>query len=211
MTEAEWLITSDHLALAALYMSAPAEVSERKARLFASACLRAGIGTGWGGTNEELAELDLVERYADRLMTREELAHWYSQGKFGVLARQHGDPWDILLLLLDPRTGGKLIFQRACGNASEFWQQHVFPMELLRDIFGNPFRPVSFDPAWRSSGVQLLAEGIYTDRAWDRLPILADALQEAGCESADLLNHLRDPAATHVRGCWALDLVLGKE
>ncbi|AWM42117.1 hypothetical protein C1280_03105 [Gemmata obscuriglobus] len=82
---------------------------------------------------------------------------------------------------------------------------------ILREVFGNPFRPVPFASAWRSSDVLLLAEGIYTDRAWDRMPILADALQEAGCDSADLLNHLRDPDATHVRGCWALDLVLGKE
>jgi hypothetical protein len=52
--------------------------------------------------------------------------------------------------------------------------------------------------------------GIYEDRAFDRMPILADALQDAGCDSDDVLNHLRDTTATHVRGCWALDLVMGK-
>ncbi len=57
----------------------------------------------------------------------------------------------------------------------------------------------------------LLASGIYAERAFDRMPILADALQDAGCDSDDILNHLRDANATHVRGCWALDLVLGKE
>jgi hypothetical protein len=57
----------------------------------------------------------------------------------------------------------------------------------------------------------LLAKGIYDDLAFDRMPILADALQEAGCDSDDLLNHLRDSSAAHVRGCWTLDLVLGKE
>lgn len=82
---------------------------------------------------------------------------------------------------------------------------------LLREIVGNPFRPVAFDPAWRTSDVMLLAQGIYEGRAFDRMPILADALQEAGCEEADILDHLRDPRAAHVRGCWALDLVLGKE
>ena len=81
----------------------------------------------------------------------------------------------------------------------------------LREIFGNPFRPITFDPAWRTSDVILLARGIYDERAFDRMPILADALQDAGCDSDDILNHLRDPNATHVRGCWALDLVLGKE
>jgi hypothetical protein len=81
----------------------------------------------------------------------------------------------------------------------------------LREIFGNPFRPVAFDPAWRTTDVLLLARGIYEERAFERMPILADSLQEAGCGSADILNHLRDANATHVRGCWALDLVLGKE
>jgi len=80
---------------------------------------------------------------------------------------------------------------------------------LVRDIFGNPFRPVTLDPAWRTATVVALAETIYTDRAFDRLPILADALEEAGCTSADLLNHCRQPGE-HVRGCWALDLLLQK-
>jgi hypothetical protein len=82
---------------------------------------------------------------------------------------------------------------------------------ILRDIFGNPFRPITFNPAWRTTDVLLLARGIYEERAFDRMPILADALQDAGCGSDDILNHLRDPHATHVRGCWALDLVLDKE
>ncbi|MBY0457338.1 MAG: hypothetical protein K2V38_08380 [Gemmataceae bacterium] len=81
----------------------------------------------------------------------------------------------------------------------------------MNDIFGNPFRPVAFNPAWRTSDVTLLAIHIYDTRAFDQLPILADALQEAGCDSGELLDHLRDPHALHVRGCWALDCVLGKE
>ncbi|MBM3979647.1 MAG: hypothetical protein FJ304_05075 [Planctomycetes bacterium] len=82
---------------------------------------------------------------------------------------------------------------------------------LVREIVGNPFRPITFNPDWRSSDVMLLASGIYAERAFDRMPILADALQDAGCDSDDILHHLRDTIAPHVRGCWALDLVLGKE
>ena len=82
---------------------------------------------------------------------------------------------------------------------------------IVREIFGNPFRPVFFDPMWRTSDVMLLAKGIYDERAYDRMPILADALQDADCDSDDILTHLRDATAMHVRGCWALDLVLGKE
>jgi hypothetical protein len=70
--------------------------------------------------------------------------------------------------------------------------------------------PMKFDAAWRTSDVLALARGINNDLAVDRMPILADALQDAGCDSDDLLSHLRDTTATHVRGCWALDLVLGK-
>ena len=81
---------------------------------------------------------------------------------------------------------------------------------LARDIFGNPFRPIRFDPAWRTSDAIALAKGIYDDRAFDRLPILADALQDAGCTNDDLLNHCRDTATPHARGCWVVDLVLGK-
>jgi hypothetical protein len=81
---------------------------------------------------------------------------------------------------------------------------------LLRDIFGNPFRPVAADPRWLTSTAVALARAIYDDRAFDRLPILADALEDAGCDNADILSHLRGDGP-HVRGCWALDLVLGKE
>jgi hypothetical protein len=80
----------------------------------------------------------------------------------------------------------------------------------LRDIFGNPFRPVTLNAAWRTSNVTALAQSIYDDRAFDRLPILADALEDAGCDNADILDHCRQPGE-HVRGCWVVDLVLGRE
>jgi hypothetical protein len=82
-------------------------------------------------------------------------------------------------------------------------------LQLLREIVGNPFRPVAFDPAWRSPTVAALAGAIYDERAFDRLPILADALEEAGCDHPDVLAHCRGDGP-HVRGCWVVDLVLGK-
>jgi hypothetical protein len=81
--------------------------------------------------------------------------------------------------------------------------------DILRDIFGNPFRPRTLEPAWLTSTVRALAEGIYTARAFDRMPILADALEDAGCDSEDILNHCRGDGP-HVRGCWVIDLVLNK-
>jgi hypothetical protein len=84
-----------------------------------------------------------------------------------------------------------------------------YQADLLRDIFGNPFRPVAVDPAWRTSAVVALATGIYDERAFDRMPILADALEDAGCDNDDILDHCRGPNP-HVRGCWVVDLPLGK-
>jgi hypothetical protein len=66
------------------------------------------------------------------------------------------------------------------------------------------------DPNWLTSTVVSLVQAIYDDRAFDRLPILSDALQDAGCENEDILNHCRS-GGTHVRGCWVVDLLLGKE
>ncbi len=90
------------------------------------------------------------------------------------------------------------------GKAAERAQQPA----VLREIVGNPFRPVALDPAWRTDTVRALARQMYDSQEFGAAPILADALQDAGCECAPLLDHLRDPAA-HVRGCWAVDLVLG--
>jgi hypothetical protein len=84
------------------------------------------------------------------------------------------------------------------------------PAVYLRDIFGNPFRPVAFSPAWRTSIAIAIARQVYEERNISAMPILADALEEAGCTNPDLLGHLRG-SGTHVRGCWAVDLVLAKK
>jgi hypothetical protein len=81
---------------------------------------------------------------------------------------------------------------------------------LIRDVVGNPFRPTTPDPGWLSSTVVALAEAVYQDRTFDQLPILADALEDAGCHDADIFGHCRQPG-NHVRGCWVVDLMTGTE
>jgi hypothetical protein len=84
--------------------------------------------------------------------------------------------------------------------------------EVFREITGNPFRPVAIDPVWltwQDGTVVKLAQGIYNDRTFDRLPVLADALEEAGCDDADILGHCRHPGP-HVLGCWVVDLLTGR-
>jgi hypothetical protein len=103
---------------------------------------------------------------------------------------------------------------RAAGPAD-----HRPLVAFLHDIFGNPFRPVTIAPAvlaWNDATVVRLAQAGYDERHLPagtldngRLAVLADALEEAGCTDADILGHLRGPGS-HVRGCWAVDLCLGK-
>jgi hypothetical protein len=103
-------------------------------------------------------------------------------------------------------------------RSTPFWEaERKEQAALTRDIFGNPFRPVVFDPIWRSATVIALAQATYDDRILpagaldaDRLAVLADALEDTGCDNANILSHLRGPGP-HVRGCWALDLLLGKK
>src|SRR5262249_18435688 len=95
-------------------------------------------------------------------------------------------------------------------NTGAEWQAQC---ALLRCIFGNPFHPrPAINPtilAWNDATIRRLAQAIYDERAFDRMQILADALEEAGCDIAEILSHLRGPGP-HVRGCWVLDLLLGK-
>ncbi len=88
---------------------------------------------------------------------------------------------------------------------------------LLRDMIGNPFRPTLIDPVWLTPSLTSHAAAAYQERSMPSgeldptcLAILADALEEAGCDNEDILNHLRQPGV-HVRGCWVVDLILGKE
>ncbi len=93
-------------------------------------------------------------------------------------------------------------------------RERVRQMQLVREVFGSPFQSaLAVDPswlAWNGDTAAKLAAALYEERAFDRLPVLADALEDSGCADANLLGHLRGPGP-HLRGCWALDRVLGKE
>ena len=82
--------------------------------------------------------------------------------------------------------------------------------DLLRCVLGNLFQPKPNPLTWKTTSVCDLAKSQYITRTFNAMPILADALEEAGCDHAEVLAHCRDPALTHVRGCWVVDLVLGK-
>jgi hypothetical protein len=114
-------------------------------------------------------------------------------------------------LLRSPTELGQLLIELHDGG---LWPAHpgqsVIYATLLREQLGNPFRPYTFDPHWRTETVIALATGIEGERTFDRMPILADALEEAGCDERPMLDHLRGPGP-HAVGCWVLDLILDRE
>jgi hypothetical protein len=148
-----------------------------------------------------------MERLADDQATREEVRELSSYLKdHGKKLRDRG--WKkVWIFLNDALTDAAFV---AHADGPEEKQRHC---QLVRDVFGNLFwnaTAASEWLTWNGGTVPKLAQTIYEEGAFDRLPILADALEEAGCDDADILSHCREPGA-HVRGCWVLDLLLGKQ
>jgi hypothetical protein len=106
----------------------------------------------------------------------------------------------------NPSRAARLIWEAA-------FDSHLkLEASLLRDIIGSPLRPVALDSpwlAWNDGAIRKVAQAIYDGRAFDHLPLLADALEDGGCTDASILSHCRKPGL-HVRGCWVVDLLLGK-
>ncbi|VTT99751.1 Uncharacterized protein OS=Sorangium cellulosum (strain So ce56) GN=sce5710 PE=4 SV=1 [Gemmataceae bacterium] len=215
MTEAEWLKCNDPGMLAYSRVE-----SERKWRLVVCACCR----RVWHLLEDERSRraLETSEAVADDkfgvppltpiIEAAEkawyEISRNYEDGAERAAAAAAFYASKMTLYMGDIANGMRAVTEVFPSDRLKAEQQ--VQVEIIRDIFGNPFRPVTVDPAWRTSTVLALARGIYDERAFDRMPILADALQDAGCDSEDILTHCRGPGP-HVRGCWVVDLVLGKE
>jgi hypothetical protein len=121
------------------------------------------------------------------------------------------DAWETRLIVGDEET----VNFRARDDRGDaaFQSRRVEEMHgqaaLLRDIFGNPFRPVTANPSWITPKTRKLAQAIYDGSLFQDTPDLANALEDAGCMIREILDHCRGPGP-HVRGCWVVDLVLGK-
>ena len=209
----------------------------RAVRLFSCACCRRLSSFL---LPESLASVEVAERYADNLCSRTELDHAHAGANGAVLSLPRDWLWPVTRLryatsaaaecskgVAATTPGATAIADKAAHAVAldaaiavperEFARardaahttERAAQADLVREIFGNPFRPDGFSPDWRTDTVLVLAHLIYEERDFGAMPILADALQDAGCENPELLAHCREPGA-HVRGCWALDLVLGK-
>jgi hypothetical protein len=177
-------------------------------------------------SDEYREAIELVDRYADGWVEEKEL--WalrdrYQRSPFSPYSgyQVSADARATSLVLSLAESPSRLLDHEPLGIAQRLAAPGVLDgplrdveakaqVAVLRDVFGNPFDPVAPNPEWFTSTAVALARGIYEDRAFDRLPILADALQDAGCEDARVLNHCREPGE-HDCGCWVLDMVLGHE
>jgi hypothetical protein len=224
MTEADWLACMDPQPMLAHLHGG---VADRKLRLYYCAWAR----LLWRRLGDERSReaVATAERFADGLSALPELLLAFnvaqqawkeirtdrggrrgerpkcSEGsrqakEAAAVARNAANPF------LNARTAGLYAWR-------ENGARRVALSGALRDLIGNPFRPPRLDPAWLrwNDGVVVkMAQAIYDESRFGDLPILADALEESGCEAKDVLNHCRKPAE-HVKGCWLVDLLLGKE
>jgi hypothetical protein len=221
MTEEEWLQVG-RLQSHVDYLYEKGLV--RKLRLFAAACCR--HLERWIEDVRLLEAIKRVELFADVQISRSTLEKWERQVRNWHTERtERGGEWQTPQLAVHMSVSWACMSDRRAEYA-QVWKQLFYGVSvygeeftrsapsvahrLLLDIFGNPFRPVAFDPSWRSESAVALARTAYDTRNFTLLPILADALEEAGCDHPDILAHCRQPDATHVRGCWVVDLVLGK-
>jgi hypothetical protein len=188
------------------------QASDRKLRLFACACCRRFV--------------DQLDHEHDRLAVRvgERIAD------AGVDGQEHEEArllhCDLDLAAPDAHHAASQAVSAAVafaanrpgrGKGNSGWgraaaEERRALCDLLRDILGNPFRPKSAEPSWlalNQGAVLQMAQAIYKERTFDCMPILADALEEAGCSDGEILGHCRH-AHGHVFGCWVVDLLLAK-
>jgi hypothetical protein len=189
MTEAQWLKSRS---AARMLAHLGRTFSGRKARLFACAVTRL-LTPDDPQTREQLRlAIETAEASADGADVQK------------AMRRGWRHSWNVC----DPDA-----FASALGAAKDAMLRRRQPTiaTLLRCVAGNPFRPGTVSPAvlaWDDHTLPKLAQAVYEERAFDRLPILADALEDAGGDEA-MIAHLRSPGP-HARGCWVVDLLLGK-
>jgi hypothetical protein len=189
----------------------------RKLRLVAVACCRT-VERFYIEDEEAVARVELAERVADGLTPAGELKACPSLGAtdnsagnarratFGAVYPNELEAVTFAAL------HAALAHRFATKGDPNFAEQKALRTQaaLVRDIFGNPFRPVAADPRWLTDTVLALAKQVYESRDFSAMPILADALQEAGCDDEQVLTHCRDAKQLHARGCWVVDMLLGR-
>ncbi|MCI0462225.1 MAG: hypothetical protein L0Z62_35175 [Gemmataceae bacterium] len=222
MTEADWLACTEPTPMLEFVFTKAGPPSDRKYLLLACACCR----RIWHLLTDERFRqaVDFTERYVDGRESEED-SQVLDLRLCTLLTQQFGNNHSTMtteglaaelavdLLAQNPAVAADCATRRLpwlMEREEKKAEEVAYQCGLLRDLFGNPFRPASLDPSWLTPKVVALARTIHDDRALNRIPELADALEEAGCTNTDILAHCRGLGG-HVRGCWVVDLLLGKE
>jgi hypothetical protein len=215
MTETEW---RDAIDPAPMFLELDQYTSHRKLRLFACACCR---HPGAEFLQDEPAMLEVAERYAEGTISFDEFEKAGRDYLYGRPIRAGSSPFGSAVGELISSAvwvcAGRaravvvdIVRHSGLSTREAEWRRQC---ALLRCVFGNPYYAPDWDSGclkWNGGVVAHLATSIYEERAFERLPLLADALEDAGCGDRELIGHLRQPGP-HCRGCWPLDLALGKE
>jgi hypothetical protein len=203
MTEAEWKICTEpqtmleFLRRKGCLESAPAPCG-RKLRFFAEAY---SVRTPFRFRFVHRA-FEVTKRYAEGRASCEDLI---VPGQRAVVSRDAYNKFLAVWIL-----GEEILYSLYRLTGMLDLPEKRSGADILRCVFGPlPFRPIALDPLWLTSSVTSLASSIDQDNAFDRLPILADALEDCGCSNHEVLSHLRG-GGEHTRGCWVVDLLLGK-
>jgi hypothetical protein len=232
MTDEEWLTCNDSQKMLEFLRD---RASDRKLRLFACACCR-GM---WDLLHDKRSRkaVECSELFADGKIDKEQLSAarkeaeevWWRRALRNLGAppdEERKDAYAAEAVMHAASATGratklflKMELAASASLSAELPEQGLPSSQrklqrchLVRELFGNPFLPITVEPAllvWNGGSIPKLAKAVYDERDFDRLPNLADALAEAGYTDPDILSHLRGPGP-HVRGCWAVDLILGK-
>ena len=226
MTERDWLEGANAASMVSFAFTR--RTGDRKLRLFGCACCR----RVWDRLPDDASReaVGVAERYADKLAKRTDLNRAYlacggdtspspnnAAATVVKVSLKMAAFWTSYNARCMAAGTGPIMASQIAEHTAASNREGQGQVPLLRDIFGNPFHPVAIDPAWLTPNVVDLAGTIYEERALPsgeldrtRLAVLADALMDAGCDNAEILEHCRGEGP-HVRGCWVVDLILGKE
>jgi hypothetical protein len=238
MTEAEWLACAGPTDMLE-FLWADRRISDRKLRLFACACCRRiwhllvseelhrAVDVAERFADGEVADAErsdarkMAQQAAQtRAVTRKPtLEKWERRGASAVYYTTARDAMQAAYntpqlaaeaLVWEARGGNPFQKSESFHQEAIRGSEQIHQADLLRDIVGNPFRAATVQPNWQTPTVMALTRVAYTERTFDLLPILGDALEEAGCAEAGILSHCRQPGL-HARGCWVVDCLLARE
>jgi hypothetical protein len=202
MTDAEWIECTDPQMMLEFIKG---KASDRKLRLFAVACCRHILTSLTFECSRQAVQVS--EQFADGLCSKHDLEKRVDEAWDAIDSPYYlvSDAEFVAMCSAEPMSG-----YHAARDILTWGRILKDPSQLLRCMFGNPFRQMPINPRWLSSTVVDIAQAIYQEKAFGRMPILADALMDAGCDNQDIFTHCRS-VDVHVRGCWVVDLLLGKK